>query len=1309
MVIEIAARYTDRVSQGLNRTRSSADRLSSSLTRTQQRADRLGRTRTNIELSLRDRALQGIERTYNRMKSLAGRAWSVTVRLADKATKPLQGIVKTLKSPVLQVGAAIGVTVGAKDALDTYVGFEKSMSNVQAISGASAENMERLTAKAREMGRTTTKSASEAADAMGYMALAGWDSDKILQGIQPVLRLSEAGDMDLGRTSDLVTDSMSALGLDTSELQGYLDKVAKTSASSNTNIDSMMSAFLEFGGTVRQNDMLLEDASALIGILANRGVKGAEAGNALNSVLTNLTTGMGQAGKAMEELGISAFEENGKFRGYAETLQAVYDATKDMNDEQKNYYLSAIGGKVRLSDLQKMMSGVVEEYGDLRDEIADSNGALEEMAHIMSDNIYGDMKAFQSAFDDLKITIVDQFQPHIRRFIQWMTRGMLAINEPVEKMAKNISEKMENTKKRIDRLTKSFAWKNTDLSGKIKLAWDKVIAEPFEQWWSSKGQAWFEEKARNIGYGIGSGLSGGLLALLGIPVEDAANSGLSIGKSFAQGFIDGFDADAVWNALKAKLAEGIQSAGKIMPGGEEATGGSWLWAGLLGAGALKLGRGALKMNRIGRSTAGVERGLPSSALTILGGNAGTGVGVAASRTGSITRASRSISAADDYTDFWRNANRFHITTREAAISQHQSAWRANAREVGSRAKITAGVERAESSILRTMRAIAPATAKVEPAIKGLGKIFKNGGWLSVLLSGVSIAAADNKKQETVRQAGGLSGSMLGGTAGAKIGAAIGTVIAPGIGLAIGSAIGGLAGSILGYAGGTKLGQKVYDLFKSEEEKEAAETITKEREKQLRLEKNMDKLSQTQDDLKALKEQCSYTKELSDQWSAIQYELKDESLTAEERLMREQELKGIVEQLAGMYPDIIHSNDLDNQKLSEKLGMIEKMHSIQMNGRMGELQSITLNGDDNLATLTENQKDSQKAIGSLEKQKENIAQVEERILELFEANAHLQRKINAAEANGNERQLTRFKNQKTKNENEIGDQVKSVGIEFSDYGFTRDFNETRSLILEKYSEINQELANAQGSLIETSNQIDNLYNAHVELIELQTWEKLGMSVQDAASQYESMDAASQRTFDKIVSSIDSVNAKFGELTQTKYIDIVMNFKENNKPPEYGPKLSTSFDFKKKETYIGAKARGDIVSKAEVALIGEAGPEAIIPLSGTNKHRGIKLWQETGEMLGTLPKHARGGIFGGVVKPFNQTTKESSNSESGVIPPVTVNLGGMNFSFQGADGESREGVMTAIRAEMPQITNELADELAKVLAKVFSNMKMQPEGI
>ncbi|WP_432408641.1 phage tail tape measure protein [Wukongibacter sp. M2B1] len=325
----------------------------------------------------------------------------------------MQNVGKTLTAKVTAPLAAIGVA-SVKSGMD----FESAMSEVQAISGTTGADLEAMKQKALEMGTETSKSATDSANALKYMSLAGWDSKTSIEALEPVLRLSEAGAMDLGLASDMVTDSMSALGLEVQELPQYLDMMAQTSSKSNTSVQQLGEAMVIAGGTFKNLNVPMNEANAILGILANRGIKGSEAANGLNSVMVNLTTGAGKAGKAMEELNISAFDSEGKFKGMANVLKEVRDKTKDMTEEQRNLYLSMIGGKTQLDTLQALISGVGEEYDSLKTDIENSNGALEKMATTMQDNLKGSLTKLKSALESASITISNTLIPIVEDAVE---------------------------------------------------------------------------------------------------------------------------------------------------------------------------------------------------------------------------------------------------------------------------------------------------------------------------------------------------------------------------------------------------------------------------------------------------------------------------------------------------------------------------------------------------------------------------------------------------------------------------------------------------------------------------------------------------------------------------------------------------------------------------------------------------------------------------------------------------------------------------------------------------------------------------
>ncbi len=1267
IVIDIAARLKDQTSAGVSKVKNNVDKLGNSIQKMKQQLSKM-----NMNFDIKDKATKTIEKISKSAMSLGKKTWNLSVKVLDKATAPLKGIVNLLKNPILQAGTVLGISLGGANTFQTYQNFEKSISNVKGLSGASAEDMKELTAKAREMGRTTTKSASEAADAFGYMALAGWDKDQMKEAIQPVLHLSEVGNLDLGRTSDLVTDSMSSLGIDTGDLTGYLDKVARTASRSNTNIDAMMEAFLEFGGTVKNNNISLEEASALIGILANRGVKGSEAGNALNSVFVNLTTGAGQAGKAMKQLNLSAYDSQGNFKGYAATLKELYNKTKDLDEEQRAYYYSAIGGKTRLSDLQHLLSGVSEEYDELKDKVANSNGALEEMANIMNDNIYGDVKALQSAFESVQLDFMDKFQPSARKFLQWSKELTLSFGQKLTKAAEKFQDRIEKIESTVKEFKGSKEWQNADLSGKISIAWDKIIAEPFAEWWSGEGKTWACGAANTIGYGISSALTAGISALLGIDLGEATDSGFDIGKSFAEGFINGFDGSKIWEGIKEKSKELVVNASKILPGGEQATGGSWLSAGLLAYGGIKAGKtlGAGKL--LGKLGSGTTEKIASAAKV----------------------AKPVAQNADDYVAFWENAKLWNTTTREAVLKSAPK----NGMSVSALDDIAAK--------------IAPYVPKLKGGVGKAGKFFKGNG-LSLLFSAAAVMQSENKAKETVVQGGSFAASLAGGSAGTKIGATIGTAIAPGVGTAIGSAIGGLAGSISGYMGGEKLFRGLTDFFKPKAEKEAEEAITKEKEKQLLLEKSIHDTKNIQTDLKYTNDLIWETEYLKKQWQDVQKELEKGDLSEQDRLKKQQESNDIVEKLTALYPNIISAEDAINGKLEERIEKQQKINQLEKDLQKRKLEEQNKENIKNFDTIHENYKDSQKELFALEKQENDLKKSKEEIKDLYTENQMLEKEMKLLEKGG--LKSTEDKNSyNKKREQRFENQDEMVSI-MRKYDFTQGIKEGQyivnnldsmlSAIDGKLEGVNKKYIEVGEKSLEWEKKENEIYDGLVKQIEL----NYGEPLEQAIGKYDEMDAAGQQAFKNALIELEKVNQELEKVPDELFTKFVVKVVYDGVLPQeklhqYG--ISGPIKTKIEDNnlkFIKKNAIGGIVNKAHIGMIGEAGPEAIIPLSGTNQHRGISLWQQAGEMLGMLPKHAQGGIFGGSADYKSMFEEAENKQQTTQSSSITISLGGMNFTFTGNGTEEKESIIAVIRQQMPEIANEVAETIAKELQKVLPNMK------
>lgn len=251
--------------------------------------------------------------------------------------------------------------------------------------------------------------------------------------------------MDLARCSDLVTDSMSSASIASEDFATYLDIVAQAQRKSNTSMEQMLEAYTIAGGMFSSLNIPLEESGALLGILANRGTKGSEAGNALISVFSNLITETGQAGTALEAMGISLYDSTGKQRNMVEVLKEMAkklgvtaDGTSNLTEQQKQQYAAMVGGKTQFDTLMKLLSGVSNEYDELHSQLINSNGALEEMATIMKDNLGGKIDNMKSAIEGALIEAFKALEPTLEKIVGWITETANWFSNLDEEAQKNI-------------------------------------------------------------------------------------------------------------------------------------------------------------------------------------------------------------------------------------------------------------------------------------------------------------------------------------------------------------------------------------------------------------------------------------------------------------------------------------------------------------------------------------------------------------------------------------------------------------------------------------------------------------------------------------------------------------------------------------------------------------------------------------------------------------------------------------------------------------------------------------------------------
>lgn len=342
----------------------------------------------------------------------------------DRQMKKLTKDVKTVGTKLKNVGAgmtaAITLPVAAigAAAIKTGMDFEAAMSKVAAISGATGDDFAALEAKAREMGATTQFSASEAAEALTYMAMAGWKTEDMLSGIEGVMALAAASGEDLATVSDIVTDALTAFGMSAAESGRFADVLAAASANANTNVSMLGESFKYVAPVAGALGYSVEDTSKALSLMANAGIKGTQAGTALRTMLTNLSSPTAKTKKAMDELGISLTNSDGTMKSLDEVMQDLRTSFAGLDESQQAAYASTIFGREAMSGALAIINASEEDYNKLTEAINSSDGAAQSMADTMTDNLAGRLKEMQSALEEAALTIYDNLKPALETIVE---------------------------------------------------------------------------------------------------------------------------------------------------------------------------------------------------------------------------------------------------------------------------------------------------------------------------------------------------------------------------------------------------------------------------------------------------------------------------------------------------------------------------------------------------------------------------------------------------------------------------------------------------------------------------------------------------------------------------------------------------------------------------------------------------------------------------------------------------------------------------------------------------------------------------
>lgn len=391
-----------------------------------------------------------LDKTEDKLREMGGAADDAgedTEELGEKAEKTANGGL-TIFTVALGNLVAEGIKTAARelkdftaDVVKTGMTFEASMSSVGAISGASAEDMQLLTDKAKEMGAQTKFTAAEAADAFQYMAMAGWKTEDMVAGIDGVLSLAAASGESLGNTSDIVTDALTAFGLTAEDTQRFVDVLAAASSNANTNVAMMGETFRYAAPIAGSLGFTIEDVATAIGLMANSGIKASMAGTSLRTILTNITDGVTLTGAAFAEAGeeigeyeISATNADGSMRELSDILNDVRGAWDKLSESERSANAETEAGKNAMSGFLALINAAPADIEKLTGAIQNSDQAAQGMSETMMDNLQGDITLLNSAVDGMKISLSEKLAPTLRDTIQFATKKMPDVERALEKV-----------------------------------------------------------------------------------------------------------------------------------------------------------------------------------------------------------------------------------------------------------------------------------------------------------------------------------------------------------------------------------------------------------------------------------------------------------------------------------------------------------------------------------------------------------------------------------------------------------------------------------------------------------------------------------------------------------------------------------------------------------------------------------------------------------------------------------------------------------------------------------------------------------
>lgn len=441
----------------------------------------------DAEIGASDEATPVIRAAQDAAESWGGSVFNATIGVIDAATVPISKLASIAKNPVVQGASLIGASFGVAESVNSFQDFEAMMSQVKAISGATGQAFDDLTAKAQEMGATTKFTATESAEAFNYMAMAGWKPQQMIDGISGIMSLAAASGEDLGTTSDIVTDAITAFGLTAGDAGHFADVLAQASANANTDVSMLGESFKYVAPVAGAMKYSIEDTSLALGLMASANVKGSMSGTALKTSIANMVKPTNDMAEAMDKYGISITDGEGNLKSLKGVIDNVRGSLGGLSRDEQTAVASTIFGKEAMAGMLAIVNASEEDYNKLSNAIYNANDAAEDMADTMLDNLKGSFTLMQSAIEGTENAFGKRLSPYLRGIAGGITDMMPEITDGINAVMDVADDKIAGVKRKITDMTSSDEWKNADLFGKIDIAWDSIIAKPFGNWVSGDG------------------------------------------------------------------------------------------------------------------------------------------------------------------------------------------------------------------------------------------------------------------------------------------------------------------------------------------------------------------------------------------------------------------------------------------------------------------------------------------------------------------------------------------------------------------------------------------------------------------------------------------------------------------------------------------------------------------------------------------------------------------------------------------------------------------------------------------------------